>query len=311
MDGPKRLGFALLFSALQSSLIFYSTNIQMEKIVNSRESLRQYLERGGDAQIKDEFGQTLLHYAARRPAAADVIEYLIVEHGLKPNQKTLRRKYELLSEVTPLYLAVLSGHLENAKALINNGGNVNTRFPEKDTLLSLAARTTNPPMIQLLLDAGAETNYKDGDGLSALAYVTLSDCGERAGEQGYYQKQRNKMAKCIESAKVLIAGGEDPNSVSNSGGHVISHAARKMELVRTLASLGANPEPLRNYFERLNLPMEQFEELERLYSYSKRRALIGLRTHLLNLGGGRRLGRKQTRRAKKRTTSKKRRTIKH
>jgi ankyrin repeat protein len=75
---------------------------------------------------------------------------------------------------TPLAVAVTRGHLSASKALIKAGADVNTVFAGQSLLMHVVA-TNSLLMTQLLIDAGATVNFRNGNGDSALSIAQTSN----------------------------------------------------------------------------------------------------------------------------------------
>jgi ankyrin repeat protein len=86
------------------------------------EILKVLCECGADANAQDAFGNTPLHWLAsdRKEQRAEMIRVLKTAGA---NLDTRNFKAE-----TPLHIAVRSGNLESAKALIGCGANLNVRI---------------------------------------------------------------------------------------------------------------------------------------------------------------------------------------
>ena len=75
--------------------------------------------------------------------------------------------------LTPLYLAVSSGHLKIVEYLINEGADVNVRSFRKRTILHEAARQTIPEMFELLLKHNLGPFEKDETGKTPLHIAAI------------------------------------------------------------------------------------------------------------------------------------------
>lgn len=124
------------------------------------ESLRDPLQQGQTANIRDGNGNSLLmlasyngHYETSK---------LLLEHGADPEQANALQQ-------TPLTGAALNGMVEIAKLLIDNGADINAVTPDGKTPLMYAAMFNQPDIVDLLLANGADAYAKSADGLTALA----------------------------------------------------------------------------------------------------------------------------------------------
>ena len=66
-------------------------------------------------------------------------------------------------------MAVRSGRVKVAEALLTRGADVNAQDDRGQTALMVAAGFSDPKMVRLLLDHKADVNIKDGDGFTALS----------------------------------------------------------------------------------------------------------------------------------------------
>lgn len=80
---------------------------------------------------------------------------------------------------TPLAVALMKGHLPTAKALIKAGSDVNATYGGQSLLMHVVARNSLL-MTQLLVDSGADVNYRGENGETALSLAqaaNLQDVG--------------------------------------------------------------------------------------------------------------------------------------
>jgi len=73
---------------------------------------------------------------------------------------------------TPLLFAARHGDVESAKVLLAAGANVNDLLPDGTSALTVAAHSNHAPLVQLLLDGGANPNII-GSGYTALHAAVL------------------------------------------------------------------------------------------------------------------------------------------
>jgi ankyrin repeat protein len=103
---------------------------------------------------------------------------------------------------TPLHLAVLNGHLEVARYLINMGADVNAKTAKDKTPLHLAASKTGPQfpgkqLAEALIAAGAKIDLPSNDGSTALHYAAQNNA--------------------VDVADLLIQKGADVNAAAKYG----------------------------------------------------------------------------------------------
>jgi hypothetical protein len=97
---------------------------------------------------------------------------------------------EFYQETLPIFQAVERGQRAAVAAYLADGGKVECRNGEGQTLLMCAARTSWPKIVKLLLDHGADPNAQDGDDLTPLYHAV--------------------MRHSLDSVKLLLAAGSDP-----------------------------------------------------------------------------------------------------
>jgi uncharacterized protein len=132
--------------------------------------------------VKDEDGQTLLHYAAecgdvrlvehRDPATLDVLYYSVVTESAGVLEFLLTNKPDVnvrdKDGRTPLHLAV---NRKRAELLLAHGANVNARDKDGRTPLHDAALTGYKDVVAVLLAAKADVNAADEGGATPLLLV--------------------------------------------------------------------------------------------------------------------------------------------
>jgi len=118
------------------------------------EKLRAFLASDHDVNEGDEFGDTLLHHAARIGTCEMVMSLL--ESGADVNVIDSE-------EVTPLMEAVQEKREDIAQLLLDKGANPNHGRDMNGTALHHAAATGNVKIGRMLLEHGAEVNAIDND----------------------------------------------------------------------------------------------------------------------------------------------------
>ncbi|KAI4372576.1 hypothetical protein MLD38_010789 [Melastoma candidum] len=154
------------------------------------ETAKYLVERGADLSISSDLGATALHHAAgigdiellkfllERVANVDSESdagtpliwaaghaqpeavKILLDHHANPNTETD-------DNITPLMSAVAAGSLSCLEALIKVGANVNI-VAGGATPLHIAADNGSPEIINCLLEAGADANKADEDGLKPI-----------------------------------------------------------------------------------------------------------------------------------------------
>jgi ankyrin repeat protein len=196
----------------------------------------------------DDNGQTPLHYAVKKDFIDGI--QLLVENGAFID---LPDQYEY----SPYLWAVISGQYRATELLLSLGVDVNSTSTHRKSALSWAANmghseiaellvtkgadvmlmTQNTQLVpleeaaasgdlstvRLLIKSGADPNYRDRDGWSAIHW---------AAEEGYY-----------EVVSVLLKHGANVNGISSYGTSPLHCAANggHNEIVNELLQYGANP----------------------------------------------------------------------
>ncbi|OUL17537.1 hypothetical protein BV372_34930 [Nostoc sp. T09] len=140
------------------------------------------------------------------------------------------------SQQTPLMCAVSSSNagIDMIRFLLGHGANVNAIEPEyQHTVLGLAVQSGNLDKIQLILDAGADINYRRPEG-----YDVLIDA--------MYGRDILQDQNLISTLNLLISRGAPINGISSYGETAIKVAAHvgRFDAVKLLLDAGANPEQL-------------------------------------------------------------------
>lgn len=152
---------------------------------NNLEAVQNYVEAGGDLQLTNPYGETLV-FAAVETGSLGIVQYLLdkgapissdgllFEHPLEIAAKNNRMDIvELLIEYgaspeTAIHSAAASGNLELLKYFLNLGVDVNHFELNKKSALGEAARQGNFEMVDYLLEQGAEVNLQYGQQNTAL-----------------------------------------------------------------------------------------------------------------------------------------------
>ena len=140
-------------------MIFIKANVQFKDSVKILETL---LSVGPDLDHVDDFGDTALSLSIPN---INIIETLL-KRGANPNIEDSIRQTVLMKAT--LYPDVL-------KLLIRNGADINKRDHIGDSALMLAVFREHITSVQILLEAGANIDYKTVNGRSAFDYAKSNE----------------------------------------------------------------------------------------------------------------------------------------
>jgi ankyrin repeat protein len=171
------------------------------------------------------------------------------------------------SPLSVLMVAVVHGHVETARGLIENGANVNatadfpdggTTAPQKGvTALMQAAASGDLPMVKLLVEHGADVNARDGDGVTALMGTTDGkviayllehkadpNVSDKAGNTALINLAKHSRfgdASSVAAAEALLSKNADVNAANQNGETPLGVAEQtgKDELVALFKKAGA------------------------------------------------------------------------
>lgn len=119
-----------------------------------------------DVNIENPAGETPLMYAALTGQAERAAA--LIARGAEVNRLGW----------TPLHYAASKGQMEAARLLLREKAMVNAPSPTGVTPLMMAAYSGSRPMVQLLLDAGADPLTQDLNGLDAADWAEDGKAGE-------------------------------------------------------------------------------------------------------------------------------------
>lgn len=146
--------------------------------------VRWLIENNADVNLKDHNGETALDHARASTSASPAVEAMLKRAGAKEN---------LLS-------AVAKGDLLKTRMAMLDGADLDERYPSHDrTPLMVAINNGHDEIARLLIEAGAEVNATDREGMSALMYAI-------------YKGDKN-----ADLIKLLLERGADPNAKNKQG----------------------------------------------------------------------------------------------
>lgn len=161
------------------------------------------LAKGAKTDLKNSKGDTALDLA--RKNGLDYIGQLLQAAasspgGTAPTAKPLAKD---------LITAIEQGRIEQVKALVAKGLDVNARTAKGSTALMVAARANRQAIAQFLLDKGAEVNAKNGTNDTALIHAAAKGS--------------------VPVARVLLRAKADPNIANIDGGDALIYSILKKD----------------------------------------------------------------------------------
>lgn len=253
----------LLSQGVDMNITFHSPKLRFHKIpilavaaLNGDVSTVQILlEYGADINGVDADGATPLMFAAS--FGHNAIVSLLLEKSAK-----LEKKNNFGN--TALSGAVFYQEINCAKTLLSHGANPNVVYKPTNSLndgdfqslLSIAAFRNDQSMVEILLDAGADINSRDKNGLSALHLASLNDQSpilEELIKRGANIEIKDKYGCTplmvaansgkINNVETLLLHGANVHATDEEDATAITAAAQYgyNEIVSLLLKYGADP----------------------------------------------------------------------
>jgi len=141
---------------------------------NDIDLVRELLDAGVDANIRDGNGWTALMEASSFEGNTEIVR-LLLENGADPDIQSH-------NGWTVLRHAAQQGSMDIVRLLLDRGADPNLRGGDTagDTALMWAAQHGSMDIVRLLLDRGVDPNLRDEDGDTALMWASLSGYSEIA-----------------------------------------------------------------------------------------------------------------------------------
>jgi ankyrin repeat protein len=134
------------------------------------------LQLGASTIVKDDAGKTAIDYARenRRLNDADTLQKLQSKEYAIPIDAS--KQLRAATSDNSFLVLCKNGTLQQINNAIKNGANVNARNSKGETPLMLAAgNNSNPEVIAVLMNAGADANAKNNQGSMAMDYLRRNE----------------------------------------------------------------------------------------------------------------------------------------
>lgn len=208
------------------------------------EVVREYLQSGGDPNVRGKRGQTALMLSIWGGRSYDIAK-LLVDHGadLTPREEStgwraltyaaVNGHADILqlffdhgdtiasdgSDWKALLYAIQYRNPITAEILLEHGIGVDLRDEEEMTSLMRAAKNSDAISVRMLLDRGANPNLVDANGMTPLMHA--------AGKAN------------VENIQLLLERGADPLATNNAGQSALD-IAREKKKTKIAAALEAH-----------------------------------------------------------------------
>lgn len=203
----KRSAFALSTRALLAALVLATATTTVQANASPADwwvyvhndnvsDIKELLTKGSDPNVRFTNGQPALMRAvvdgawgvfdvlaadprtdinATNPANETALMYLAVAGQTERARKLIARGAEVNRlGWTPLHYAASKAHIDVAKLLIANKAMINAPSSEGTTPIMMAAFSGRMPMVQLLLDAGADITTRNVKGQNASDWAAMA-----------------------------------------------------------------------------------------------------------------------------------------
>ena len=203
-----------------------STMLMIAARAGDAEVVRLLVEHGAEVNARGAaYGETALVWAAQANHAEAA--KVLIAHGAGVNGRTspLERAKDRFGlegvltilphgNWTPLMYAARQGATEAARALVEQGADLNLTDPDGATALLIAIINGHYDTAALLTERGADPNITDASGMAALyAAVDMNTLGEVFGRPS--RPSANKMT-AVDLMSVLVAHGAAVNAALKS-----------------------------------------------------------------------------------------------
>lgn len=207
-------------------------------------AIKDFLEKGGDPNLHDEFGRSLLYEAMGKTHNIEMVE-LLLQYGADPNLPDGENQ-----STTPLVTAIMENNYDIVKLMIDYNAEVNRLNTLNTSPLFNAVLMGHTEIVNLLLDSGADPHGSGGR--PPIMVVSNKEIMRLLQDEGVdiflidVQGSNALMGAAMfgntEIVVLLIDLGLDVNSMDNKGYTPLMYAilGDKLENVVTLVTYGAD-----------------------------------------------------------------------
>jgi ankyrin repeat protein len=203
----------------------------------------------------------------------------LLAEGVNPN---MQRSPD---QETAMHFAVIQGHIEIVKQLLDASANPNITDKDGYTPLSFAASEGEKDILQLLLDRGAKIDLANNDGLTPLHVAAIQgqdeivkillkeskalDARDKNGFTALHYAAETEHADVVDT---LLAAGADANyrSFQNELPYNLTHDQVIKDRLRTYTYLPGLPEPSREQLATMSEDQRNSYKLSKYESLGKR-----------------------------------------
>ncbi len=204
-------------------------------------ALKKWIDAGGNVNMKDEYGNTPLHYTTGH--AGDYNPTILTEEESIPNPKIVKLLLKSGANVnaknnvgrTPLYNSFGWGVTD---LLLENHAEVNIKDNDGDTPLHIASYLRDPINVKKILDRKANINAKNNHGNTPLHLIPLTSFFDTKADLTNREYEFKNDSAIV---KLLLENGADADIKNNEGKTPLDIAKDRnyMELIQLLKAAGA------------------------------------------------------------------------